>query len=64
MLTQRFLLLHVKLPSALLFSAHPHRQLSQTATAIKLLKNPSRSGQNLSLRYQRLEKSVRGEAAL
>ncbi|KAJ7488292.1 oxidoreductase-like protein [Mycena latifolia] len=32
--------------------------------AIQRLKNPTRGGQNLSLRYRRLEKSLRGKEAL
>ncbi|KAJ7121568.1 oxidoreductase-like protein [Mycena epipterygia] len=35
-----------------------------SSTAIERLKNPSRGGQNLSLRYRRLEQSLRGKEAL
>jgi hypothetical protein len=34
------------------------------ASAIARLKNPTRGGQNLSLRYRRLEQSLRGKEAL
>ncbi|KAJ7676197.1 oxidoreductase-like protein [Mycena rosella] len=40
------------------------RHLTLDASAIQRLKNPTRGGQNLSLRYRRLEQSLRGKEAL
>lgn len=37
---------------------------SRTPAAIHRLKNPQRGGQNLSYRYRRLEKTLRGKEAL
>ncbi|KAJ6612544.1 oxidoreductase-like protein [Mycena sp. CBHHK59/15] len=55
--------IHLRRPDAFLSSARL-RHLSQNAAAIERLKNPSRGGQNLSLRYRTLEKSLRGKEAL
>ncbi|KAJ7162793.1 oxidoreductase-like protein [Mycena crocata] len=40
------------------------RHLTVDASAIARLKNPTRGGQNLTMRYRRLEQSLRGKEAL
>ncbi|KAJ7152052.1 hypothetical protein C8R46DRAFT_1121857 [Mycena filopes] len=44
--------------------AHSRPYTTLDASAIQRLKNPTRGGQNLSLRYRRLEQSLRGKVAL
>ncbi|KAJ6576062.1 oxidoreductase-like protein [Mycena vulgaris] len=58
-------LLHVRCgPPLSQLSPSLRRYYSLDDSAIQRLKNPTRGGQNLSLRYRRLEKSLRGKEAL
>jgi hypothetical protein len=48
----------------LLSSSHRQDQSQATAAALERQKRPTRGGQNLSNRYRRLERSIRGKGAL